>query len=155
MEVEMHLENLRIGLCGNDAGLILWFGNSQVCDLNGPLLVYHGSSSQFTEFSIAESCDGGFHFGTIAAAQARLDFWTDGPDDMHGQNIRPVYLRIVNPLVLTNDPYDEETWSDVICQAKKSGFDGIRYPNSVEGGESWVAFKPEQIQSAIGNLGNM
>lgn len=37
----------------------------------------------------------------------------------------------------------------------QSGYDGIKYENGIEGpGTSWIAFKPEQIKSAIGNNGD-
>jgi hypothetical protein len=65
----------------------------------------------------------------------------------------PVYLSIQRPLRLSFDPYDEETWAEGIERAKDKGYDGIDYPNAVEGGESWVAFSPTQIKSAIGNRG--
>jgi GNAT superfamily N-acetyltransferase len=65
----------------------------------------------------------------------------------------PVYLSIQRPLRLSFDPYDEETWAEGIERAKDKGYDGIVYPNAVEGGESWVAFSPTQIKSAIGNRG--
>lgn len=46
-------------------------------------------------------------------------------------------------------------WDDAIEQAKADGYDGLVYENTAEGfgTESWVAFRPEQIKSAIGNRG--
>ncbi|MHD0644867.1 ADP-ribosyltransferase-containing protein [Pseudomonas aeruginosa] len=129
-----------------------WFGKSRVVDQSGrPLRVYHGSPSSFDAFDLNESFDGGFHFGNATAANNRLEYWADGADESATPNIMPVYLSIQNPLYLDHDPYDEETWIEIIELAKADGFDGIAYPNKVEGGSSWVAFRPEQIKSAIGN----
>lgn len=38
-------------------------------------------------------------------------------------------------------------------QLRKNGHDGIKYKNDVEGGQSWIAFHPTQIKSAIANKG--
>ena len=137
-----------------------WFGASKVVDAEGnPLVVYHGTSATFDTFDVKESFDGGFHFGTAEAATNRI---ADGAGlDPSGwrhelsvyPNIMPVYLSIQRPLRLSFDPYDEETWAEGIERAKDKGYDGIVYPNAVEGGESWVAFSPTQIKSAIGNRG--
>src|SRR5690606_23907418 len=35
----------------------------------------------------------------------------------------------------------------------EQGYDGVVYQNAFEGGESWIAFRPEQIKSATGNRG--
>jgi GNAT superfamily N-acetyltransferase len=128
-----------------------WFTGSKVVNSDGsPMVVYHGTWESFDEFDTGKSFDGGFHFGTADAANARL-----GPDEdnMRGRNIMPVYLSIKNPKRLNDDPYDEDTWCEVIAAAKEEGHDGIVYPNRIEGGESWVAFQPNQIKSAIGNSG--
>lgn len=131
-----------------------WFGDSKVVDSEGkPLVVYHGTTADFAAFDVKESFDGGFHFGSIGAAEKRLEYWIDGADETAAPNVRPHYLAIQNPKVLVADLYDEESWAEAIHAAKQNGYDGIRYPNSVEGGESWIAFLPAQIKSAIGNRG--
>lgn len=63
----------------------------------------------------------------------------------------------------TSRGYDLDEWreseeADEVVEGTKAelialGFDGIVYENEVEGGESWVAFRPEQIKSATGNRG--
>lgn len=129
-----------------------WFGKSKVVDAKGrPLVVYHGTWTHFHKFDVDFTDDGGFHFGTRAAAQKRLD------DDRDAESpagiIIPAYLSIPNPKRLGKDPFDADEWWEVIQAAKESGHDGIVYPNSVEGGESWVAFHPSQIKLAKGNDG--
>jgi len=127
-----------------------WFAGSKCVDAQGsPLRVFHGTSATFDSFDPKESYDGGFHFGTPEAANTRLKH-NDNPP---GQHILPVYLSIKRPKRLADDPFDEDSWAEEIHQAKEKGFDGIVYPNRIEGGESWVAFHPNQIKSAIGNSG--
>jgi hypothetical protein len=131
-----------------------WFGNSKVVDEQGKaIVVYHGTVANFSKFDPKESCDGGFHFGTSEAATARLNYLTEGADDTVQPNVMPAYLSIKNPKQIDYDPFDEDSWAGVIVEAKASGHDGVVYPNSVEGGESWVAFRADQIKSAIGNRG--
>lgn len=38
-------------------------------------------------------------------------------------------------------------------ELEAAGFDGVRYPNMVEGGTSWIAFDPTQVKSATANVG--
>lgn len=54
--------------------------------------------------------------------------------------------------------YDNDTFAEQMAKQYRNrlinaGFDGIKYQNEVEGGNSWVAFHPTQIKSAIGNNG--
>lgn len=82
-----------------------WFGDSKVVDENGePLVVYHGTRSEFESF---QSTEGryffGNHFGTVEAANDRLGAL--GNKRMEERNnitppdqIIPVYLNIQNPM---------------------------------------------------------
>ena len=134
-----------------------WFGNwesdpehaSKVVDANGePLVVYHGTASDFKSFDKRKSFDGGFHFGDSASADDRISEHGYG----YGANVMPAYLSIRNPSD-EDDQYSEDRWATTIKQVKSDGYDGIVYENDIEGGESWVAFDPSQIKSAIGNAG--
>lgn len=63
-----------------------------------PKVVYHGTTKTFDDFrSKVRSPELGFHFGTISQAE-----WFATCDaergTLSGGNIRPVYLRIENPL---------------------------------------------------------
>jgi len=42
---------------------------------------------------------------------------------------------------------------DAKHRLRAAGHDGVRYKNEVEGGISWIVFEPNQIKSAIGNVG--
>ena len=124
-----------------------WFGDwendpenaSKVVDDNGePLVVYHGTSAEFTTFK--KGRDSGMHFGTLEQATNRSS-----------RNIMPVFLNIRNPK-RTHDKMDGQAFE--IKKAKKSKFDGLIYRNIFEGeGDSYVAFKPNQIKSATDNIG--
>lgn len=135
-----------------------WFADSKAVEASGaPLMLFHGTADDFNAFSLDHSFDGGFHFGTSGAANLRLKYI--GGKDMadfepdYPPRILPVYLSIQNPLRLDHDPYSEDVWGEVIYQAQKDGHDGIVYKNEYEGGESWVAFHPWQIKSALSNSG--
>lgn len=77
-----------------------WFGESKVVDAEGkPLVVYHGTTKDFDEFSVTS--DIGFHFGNIEQADAftRSRFGVKG-----GANIKPVFLQLKRPMVIDFDP---------------------------------------------------
>lgn len=64
-----------------------WFGDSKVVDAEGkPLVVYHGTSADFSVFDTAQSRDIGLHFGTQEQASR------------FGNTMMPVYLSLQNPL---------------------------------------------------------
>ena len=156
-----------------------WFADSKVVDENGePLVVYHGTDADFTVFKNAVERGGDPKF-----AQTGLYFAEDaGLAGIYGESgsIYPVYLNIRNPLDLT-EQRDFSGWRGKIAsviapkltkEAKKAqelregqsqslitqdernkiiaaGYDGIKGAGGV-----WIAFRPEQIKSAIGNNGD-
>lgn len=62
-----------------------WFGDSKVVDANGkPLVVYHGTYGDFTEFKAKKGAHLGFHFGDREAANTRLEDTADGRLDAAG-----------------------------------------------------------------------
>jgi len=182
----------------------VWFGDwendpenaSKVLDENSePLVVYHGTlADDFTVFNTDSEL--GAHFGNIKQAnyiterKRRGMFYIRGvleEDILAGQNIKPCFLFIKNPLRIDDlgtfsDPprlYDELLVRNVISQHEydginkdssneevkaliiSKGYDGIVYLNENEGlaggfrlvpsGDSWIAFSPNQIKSAISN----
>ncbi|WP_052012468.1 LPD38 domain-containing protein [Pectobacterium betavasculorum] len=79
-------------------------------------------------------------------------------------NVVPVYLSIKNPMVVDFEgrTYDasRDNLSKIIDKAKRSGHDGVLFkniddaPNSgLSPSDHYVAFRPEQIKSAVGNRG--
>jgi len=78
-----------------------WFRGSKVVDENGnPLIVYHGTTADFDRYG--EVYDLGYHFGTLERAELRA-----GAGE--GANIRPVYLKLQNPLRLD----DLASWNPI------------------------------------------
>ena len=123
-----------------------WFGDSKVVDAEGkPMVVYHGTASDFAEFNTDE----GAHFGTAPAANERAGMFMRG-------NVMPVYLSIKNPKRVQDQANVKAgEWGDAIEQAKADGYDGLVYRNDAEdaGSDSYVVFDPAQIKSASGNNG--
>ena len=76
-----------------------WFGNSKVVDEKGqPLVVHHGTDTQFNTFNDGRSL--GPHFGNIDQAN-------DIVSGKKNTNIMPVYLSIKNPLRLMDAGNDD------------------------------------------------
>lgn len=112
-----------------------WFGGSKVVDGDGkPLVVYHGSDADIPAFSGAT-------------------FFTDNPDEAveYGAAVYPAYVRIERPKLL--DSYDQMQafQRGEIERYEALGYDG--FVGEGAGGTHYVAFRPEQIKSAVGNNG--
>ena len=147
-----------------------WFGNSKVVDAQGnPLICYH-ATNHHNEISSFRPLT---HFGTSKAAHQRLSFrnkeWNN--DRRHDGIIYPVYLKIVNPLRVTDGEASDEAAflngvllghhpeidsSDArhlgcVAACEQAGYDGLVYKNRMEdrGKDSWVTFRPSQVRSAI------
>lgn len=56
---------------------------------------------------------------------------------------------------ISDDEADQKLREIAVKELEKRGYDGIKYQNLAEdeGSMSWVAFRPEQIKSAVGNKG--
>lgn len=82
-----------------------------------------------------------------------------------GGNIAAVNLSIKNPFVYDfgGKPYRDESYASLIAKAIENGNDGVILKNTYDSGfmpdraldiaDIYVAFRPEQIKSAIGNRG--
>jgi hypothetical protein len=134
-----------------------WFGKSKVVDANGnPLVVYHGSPSEFYSFDPYSSMDGGFYF--TEARRLAESFSKD--EDGERVTLHEVYLSIQNPKRIDlrgEQQPDQDSMRAMFEQAKSEGFDGVILKNVQEFngvGTQYVAFRPEQIKSAIGNNGD-
>ena len=157
-----------------------WFGGSKVVDAQGkPLVVYHGTRGDFDSFGNVGgrfNVSGGYYF---TSRQNRASLYADSmanaavnwnPSSTFakevepGANVVPVYLAISNPLVITdkdgpfNAPEDAFDYNQgaLIKAAKTLGHDGVVFKRSKGDGfdeVGAVAFRPEQIKSAIGNRG--
>lgn len=155
-----------------------WFGDSKVVDADGnPLVVYHGYGGRkfniFREKYLGRHNDNalsktGFFFSPdyqTADDYAYQAAWNLAPEDKpfngEGQNIHAVYLSLQNPLEIDGAKFGNYTdevnrLSAVVREAKSNGHDGVILRGWEDGSgnyDQYIAFRPEQIKSAIDNNG--
>lgn len=143
-----------------------WFAGSKVVDADGkPLVVYHGSKSDFTTFAIPTDRPDweGFFFTNDRNAAS-----TYGSPS-------PTFLSIQNPLTADAQGRDwqegfyvngELTYrNEFVDEARATGHDGVVIRNTMDYGNAtksgaypahdvFIAFRPTQIKSATANNGN-
>ena len=146
-----------------------WFKGSKVVDQNkNPLVVYHGTNVAFDAFDPARAGENtekphneiGFFFTPNADEAATYTGKYSGRETKgEGANIVPVHLNIKKPYRIDYYRLDEMMPGEVRelkRDLESRGYDGllVRNPNLHPGSDTWyVAFRPEQIKSAIGNRG--
>lgn len=127
-----------------------WFGDSKVVDADGkPLVVYHGTQHEFTEFS-------GVSFFTedpeYASEIASLKWWDKNFSADKGL-VMPVYIRMENPLTVVMKDSDfsvPEKEFPIIEKAKNDGvYDGVIFVSEKSRDKYYVTFSPEQIKSTF------
>lgn len=154
-----------------------WFGASKVVDADGkPLVVYHGTGAVFDEFDESkigsENDEGfwgrGFYFMDDPE-------WGSGYAEVAGEkdgaaaNVMPVYLSLQKPYYYTErDDASKPKWHTDLTKLRdeskqwaqsfrarleSQGYDGIVLQGKPGAPTEYVAFKPTQIKSAIGNRG--
>jgi hypothetical protein len=155
-----------------------FFGDSKVVGADGqPLVVYHGTSEDISKFKPSKEGALGSGIYTTPDSTFAGEYAKNT-----GANIVPVYVSLKNPLILgTNstgylDPmmealtklgltpnkaeqlvekaYEERGYigKQVQSRATAQGYDGImQYQNGKL--SEVLAFSPEQVKSAIGNVG--
>lgn len=141
----------------NTAAFKKWFGESKMVDENGnPLVLYHGTTKDFTEFRASFAPGQGLGIYFASDPNDTLEF----SDDENGL-VMPVYLKIVNPYIdgtIPDGVKDEDRFLEDVryrnTELQRLGFDGIisAQGNGLSGNEV-VVFNPNQIKSAIGNTG--
>lgn len=140
-----------------------WFQASKVVDDAGhPLIVFHGTASDFLGFE-------GSHVGSrhvdlevgevfyFSTDRETASWYAQSANEQAkgGGNVRPVYLSLQNPLIVDFQGTGIETLAEDIEQAKLDGHDGLiahRYDDGTESTHC-IAFSPMQIKSALGNSG--
>lgn len=133
-----------------------WFGQSKVVNEDGsPRVVYHGTDADFSEFHMGDEAVGAW-FSSSTDTASRYAGIRGRFNQDRADNVKPVYLSIQNPA-----PYDEmdrlsrkegrsgDFGKRVRDRLIAAGYDGVE----VDGGDSYIAFYPSQIKSAIGNAG--
>jgi len=149
-----------------------WFGNSKVVDAAGkPLVVYHGTAKDFDAFDNSKTGAndmglwGRGHYFASATTSANSYALREGD----GARVIPAYVSIQNPLVLrtgsdlvTRLPDGTNTreligqnldGAKIKAKAIAGGHDGVIQIKPDGSVGDVVAFRPEQIKSAIGNRG--
>lgn len=128
-----------------------------------PLVVYHGTNRDFVKFADrkprhyrGESGEA-YYFSSLPDSAS--EYATSFDTSEEGAHVLPVYLSLQNPLVVhfTAAPGTKADYVETkILKAKCRGYDGliIQGIDDVHCGEDqFIAFRPEQIKSAIGNRG--
>lgn len=135
-----------------------WFGDSKVTGEGGePLVVYHGTTSDFTSFSTGQAGK------TTGAENSKLGFFfTDRPEIAgvyvrmaggEGGNIIPSYLSIKNPLELTAKNMMEA--DKLLLDQLTPDHDGaiISVQGAGKAQTVYMTRESGQIKSATGNRG--
>lgn len=141
-----------------------WFKDSKVVDAEGkPLVVYHGTTADFNEFDLDRAIhferDKGkaFFYGQPGPASN----YAEGMSDYVGgsANVMPVYLSLQKPHVVSVNGGAAGWWDASggrIEREAPNGTDGFIVNGVDEDGNvetMYVALRPNQIKSAIGNSG--
>jgi len=130
-----------------------WFGDSKVVDAVGkPLVVYHGTTYDFSTFrdSLVPEDQQGQYFTTNPRFAS--DYANTGDD---GGNVIPAYLTATHPYEIQDDDWQvglERNGKLTPAEARRAGHDAYVI-RGMEGGDTWIVFRPEQIKSATGNRG--
>ncbi len=155
-----------------------WFGDSKVVDTEGrPLVVYHGTNRDFSSF--AKSGPFGAarprtRGGLASGARQLFCFSNDadvasefaGRKPMRrvraGPNVIPAFVALTNPLIIEAAGRPWSATQKAVLDAFDGGvYDGAIVRDSADGvmregpaSDVYIAFRPEQIKSAIGNRGS-
>lgn len=152
----------------------VWFGASKVVDAGGsPLVVYHGAKSDFASFSLK-------HFGASDEGLVGKGFYfTYNPEEASGYalneqfgkgdapNVIAVYLCLENPFVITQGVLPDgrkiseihrggitsAAGNEIRNMVDAEGHDGVIFASRDGQVRHAIAFFPEQIKSALGNVG--
>ena len=126
-----------------------WFGKSKVVDEEGkPLVVYHGTDSDFTVFNMDK---------TRSDMDIRGAFFSPYEDEFigYGKNVRAFYLSIQKPATaeqaykaLRMFQGEKDAGTKARDYLIKQGYDGV-----IDEGYEYIAFYPEQVKSAADNIG--
>ncbi len=155
--------NRRAVEAAQSEGFATWFGNSKVVDHDGrPLMVFHGTADEVTAFDpdkvgwrhVDVEAGAAFFFSSdVETASWYAE--SAGKQKGSGANVMPVFLSLQNPKVVDFQGTGLEFLGSAIEDAKEQGHDGLialDYDDGVRANH-YIAFRPEQIKSAIGNSG--
>lgn len=133
-----------------------WFGDSAVVDAAGkPLVVYHGTTADFSEFDTATV--GPMTKGSKGLAGAYFATSPKGAEpfaQLDGGNIGAFFLSIKSPAsaaTVARATYGKNRAAADGALVRQRLIDAGHDGANIDG--NWVAFYPAQIKSAIGNSG--
>ncbi|MCF6783714.1 LPD23 domain-containing protein [Stutzerimonas stutzeri] len=138
-----------------------WFKQSKIVGADGkPLVVYHGTrpGKEIGSFDLPPNGRDGIYFTPDPQyAEAFTVNISDSSSDAAGA-IYPVYLSIQNPFVVEAEDgspeFEEFVYRGLdISALAAQGYDGAVLNVKGIGVDQIIAFRPEQIKSAIGNIG--
>ena len=148
-----------------------WFGDSKVVDADGqPLVVYHGTNSDFSAFDDTASgansgnrgfLGRGFYFSSSPQSASMYAGVTrpQGTDTWRradGGNVIPVYLSLQNPLEISERGLSKEA-ADALNSVPVAGFKFFEGDRSVDGDLAIAVEQspelPDTIRSALTALG--
>jgi hypothetical protein len=169
-------KSLARGLCQADTPAFKeWFGDSKVVNARfEPLVVFHGTGADFARFGLGR---GAIYFTSDPSVASEYACQADVDDGDPAPCVMPVYLSIKNPLTFDeawaqeNLDFDGDrdwtTLDNVLYEAADAGHDGVILRGVVDYAgmdangkrlekayDQFIAFRPSQIKSAIGNLGS-
>jgi len=127
-----------------------WFGDSKVVDAQGkPLVVYHGTTGNFSEFMPSDMGEfgGGIYFTPDTRGASDYAIYKR----MGAATVMPAYVSIKNP-ASAQEASQVVSWhgeESAKAELIRRGYDGVIDMRSGQ----IVAFRPKQIKSAIGNVG--
>lgn len=93
------------------------------------------------------------NYKKLTKRDSEIEAWLDaGYHTREGENIMPVKLKLDNPLIhdFKGSNYREQSYDNLLEQAKENGHDGAIFKNTYDGGpltDVYVVFEPEQIRS--------
>jgi len=140
-----------------------WFGDSKVVDENGePLVVYHGTNSDFTAFDDTASgansgnrgfLGRGFYFSSSPQSASMYAGVTrpQGTDTWRradGGNVMPVYLSLQNPLEISERGLSKEA-ADALNSVPGIGLDLYEGARSVDGDLALSVEQNPELSDAI------
>lgn len=142
-----------------------WFGASRATHHDGrPRVLYHGTAAVFDAFDPAKTGsahldheEGPAFFFTHDRKAARWYAKVEGDGSAGGARglVLPVFLRLVNPLVVRYDGAEADYLGEDLQKARALGHDGVIAYDIDDGGvqDQYIAFEPWQIKLAKGNCG--
>lgn len=119
-----------------------WFGDSKVVDSNGkPLVVYHGTRSDFDKFDLSKASKNGL--------LGRGFYFTNNREfaSVYGTKCLSVYVKLINPKEQVNGMFRSS--NDV-----NDGAIATTTPGAPEGTVYYFVKSADQIKSAEVNSGN-